>query len=295
MPGKGTSGERKRGHGPQKRYLEFIVPDAVETSNASRRPRKTLVLSSGGLFGAYQAGVWRELEDVFEPDVVVGASIGSLNGWAIAGGATADQLFAWWQAVGSQQILGSPANMRLRVPRSWRQGVIDCRPLFGQIEKFHAHWRRRRDFAVVATSIPGFRMREFWNEQVTWRHLAASCAVPIVIDMQKIDGETLGDGGLLDHCPLAPALRPRQGLTPEVVVVVDVLPGWPVTPLKTAIKVMQKVGGYRPPSFNGTRVITIAPSGLLGDAQDSLYFDVDRNHNWFEQGSLDAARAKRLL
>ncbi len=199
------------------------------------------------------------------------------------------------QTVGSQQIMGSRENRRWQVPRSWREGVLDCRPLFGQIQKFHAAWRRQLDFAVVATSLPGFRVREFWNDDVTWRHLAASCAVPAFIDMQKIGGRTLGDGGLLDHRPLGPALRPGHGAPPELVVVVDVLPGWPVSPLKTAVRLMQKIGGYRTPDCNGTRVVTIAPSSLLGGPLDSLYFDADRNLRWFEQGRSDAERLKGFL
>jgi len=55
-----------------------------------------LVLSAGGLFGAYQAGVWAELENTLHPDLVVGASIGALNGWMIAGGASARELIDAW-------------------------------------------------------------------------------------------------------------------------------------------------------------------------------------------------------
>src|SRR5579862_9012522 len=48
--------------------------------------KTALVLSAGGMFGAYQAGAWRELSASFRPDLVVGTSAGSLNGWSIAGG-----------------------------------------------------------------------------------------------------------------------------------------------------------------------------------------------------------------
>ena len=43
-----------------------------------------LVLSAGGMFGAYQAGAWKALAPELSPDLVVGTSAGSLNGWAIA-------------------------------------------------------------------------------------------------------------------------------------------------------------------------------------------------------------------
>jgi len=51
-----------------------------------------LVLSGGGMYGAYQAGAWKALADVFRPDLIVGTSIGALNGWAIAGGCEPDEL-----------------------------------------------------------------------------------------------------------------------------------------------------------------------------------------------------------
>src|SRR5258706_10048439 len=55
-----------------------------------------LVLSGGGMFGAWQAGAWRTLADVIQPDLVVGASVGSLIGYAIAGGASPEELRQFW-------------------------------------------------------------------------------------------------------------------------------------------------------------------------------------------------------
>ena len=44
-----------------------------------------LVLSAGGMFAAWEAGVWKALSGRFQPDVIVGTSAGAWNGWAIAG------------------------------------------------------------------------------------------------------------------------------------------------------------------------------------------------------------------
>ena len=52
---------------------------------AAVKPKTAVVLSAGGNYGAYQAGAWEVLAPIVEPDIVVGASVGSLNGWAIAG------------------------------------------------------------------------------------------------------------------------------------------------------------------------------------------------------------------
>jgi predicted acylesterase/phospholipase RssA len=69
-----------------------------------------LVLSAGGMFGAYQAGAWNVLSKRFQPDLVAGTSVGAINGWAIAGGCSAADLLAMWREPATGHL------MRLRVP-----------------------------------------------------------------------------------------------------------------------------------------------------------------------------------
>ena len=78
-----------------------------------------LVLSAGGMYGAYQAGAWRALADVFRPDLVVGASIGALTGWAIAGGCDPDELVDRWMHLDAAahyplEVSTQPAARRVR-------------------------------------------------------------------------------------------------------------------------------------------------------------------------------------
>ena len=40
-----------------------------------------LVLSAGGMFAAWEAGVWKSLSHRFKPDLIVGASAGAWNEW----------------------------------------------------------------------------------------------------------------------------------------------------------------------------------------------------------------------
>src|SRR5258708_39861301 len=62
--------------------------------------KKALVLSGGGMFGAWQAGAWSVLSKSFQPDLIVGASVGSLNGYAIASGCSPQELCALWTRPG---------------------------------------------------------------------------------------------------------------------------------------------------------------------------------------------------
>lgn len=81
-----------------------------------------LVLSGGGGRGAYHVGVYRALveagwiEDGRGPDIIVGTSIGAINGAAIASGRTVAQLEALWRSMRTEdvQTLSREVPMLLR-------------------------------------------------------------------------------------------------------------------------------------------------------------------------------------
>jgi predicted acylesterase/phospholipase RssA len=138
--------------------------------------KTALVLSAGGMYGAYQAGAWKALSAVFQPDLVVGASIGALNGWAIAGGCPPGQLVDRWLS------LDAAARYRWTAPRSVFGGILDAGPLRDVIRQLHAEFQPRTEFALVVTDLLKLEPRLFTGGQVTWRHLAASTAIIGIFD-----------------------------------------------------------------------------------------------------------------
>jgi len=54
-----------------------------------------LVLSAGGMFAAWEAGVWNVLHKRVRPDMIVGASAGAWNAWVLAGGGTTATNLQW--------------------------------------------------------------------------------------------------------------------------------------------------------------------------------------------------------
>ncbi len=88
------------------------------------KPIRTLVLSGGGGRGAFHAGVYRYLmterkpgldadhQGLWSPDVVVGTSIGAVNGAAIVQGISAQRLEAIWLSLREHDIQGLPPGMR---------------------------------------------------------------------------------------------------------------------------------------------------------------------------------------
>jgi len=90
----------------------------------STEPIRALILSGGGGRGAFHAGVYKYLmknhkvnvdsnhASAWEPQIIVGTSIGAVNGAAIAQGMSADQLVAVWKSLEEQDIQGLPPGMR---------------------------------------------------------------------------------------------------------------------------------------------------------------------------------------
>src|SRR5579885_3681765 len=81
-------------------------------------PKTAVVFSAGGMYGAWEVGVWKALAPVLRPDIVVGASIGAVNGYAVAGGCPAEELERQWLA------LDALARVELQVPWGLR-GIVN--------------------------------------------------------------------------------------------------------------------------------------------------------------------------
>ncbi len=84
---------------------------------------RTLVLSGGGGRGAFHAGVYRYLcqshkpglppahQGSWQPDIVVGTSIGAVNGAAIVQGIHPHELESFWRSLRERDIEGLPPGM----------------------------------------------------------------------------------------------------------------------------------------------------------------------------------------
>ena len=105
-------------------------------------PVRALILSGGGGRGAFHAGVYKYLMKnhkvnvdshhmgAWEPQIIVGTSIGAVNGAAITQGMSADQLVEVWKSLEEHDIQGLPPGMRgvaRWAARAIFQEVMDAR------------------------------------------------------------------------------------------------------------------------------------------------------------------------
>ena len=229
------------------------------------------------MFGAYQAGVWDAISDEFDPDLVVGASVGSLNGYLIAAGITPGELMDRWHAVDS---LGEVR---------WRPSarcLLDPSSLERSIEQMVSAVAPRREFAVVVTETLRLRPRLFTWPAVGWEHIAASCGVPLFFPAYRIGGVRYSDGGLIDPLPLWAALE----LGATDIVSVDLLHHRPAA-VRALVGALRLCTGYRRPTTAGVRLVEIHPHAPLGSARDSMYWSADKARRWIAMGRADALDA----
>jgi NTE family protein len=224
--------------------------------------RTALVLSGGGLFGAWQAGAWSVVRERFAPDLVVGASIGALNGYLIASGASAEDLRGRWL---------DPSLARIGTLGATLRGLT-------------TRYQPRIPLAVAVTDMFRLKPRVFCGSEITWKHLAASCALPLVLPPRRIGGRWYVDGGLLNSLPLWAAVESGAAR----IVALHALPEIPSFALRVLAKAFRALAGYDPPRSSSIEVEMLVPSQRLGGVRDSLLWKRANVERWWELGVSDA-------
>ena len=230
------------------------------------------------MFGAWQAGVWKALAGRFRPEIVVGASVGALNAWAIAGGAGPEELIEDWLS----EECATLAMFRLMQP-PWR-GVFDARPLHARIRRLWERYRPRVETGVVATDLARLRPRLFRDEEIGWRHLAASSAVLLCYPQVGIEGRIYTDGGLLGPLPVWAAAR--MGATR--ILAVNALTRAPSRIVGSVVRGFRALAPGLPGTPDGVEVHTISPSRPLGRLRHTVFWRRESAERWIEMGEQDA-------
>ena len=145
------------------------------------------------------------------PDLVLGSSVGALNGAAIAADPSAEaveRLARLWAALGTADVFASSLLGQMRTLARSHTHLHSNTRLRALIEE-QSPGVQIEDLAVpfqcVAVSIETARARWFDQGPVTDAVLA-SCAVPGLLPPVLIDGEHYLDGGLVDSLPLGRAV-----------------------------------------------------------------------------------------
>ncbi len=170
------------------------------------------VLGGGGVLGATQVGMVRALaESGVRPDLVLGTSIGALNGAFVAadpGEEGAARLAEVWEAVVRDGVfLENPVKQAARVARH-RTHLLSSAPLRHVVERYlpvSTFEELEVPFQCVAACIEDAGGHWFTAGEIT-DPVVASCSVPGLFPPVVIDGRHYLDGGLVHSIPVGRAL-----------------------------------------------------------------------------------------
>ena len=169
------------------------------------------VLGGGGILGAHEVGMLRALaESSIEADVILGTSVGAINGALFASDPTMDgvtRLSELWRDSSMAELTGSLLRRISTFARSGthlesldraRARLVRALPV-QRVEELAV------PFQCVAASIE--RAAEHWFDTgVLADVVLASCAVPGVLPPVRIGDEHFIDGGIVNSVPVARAV-----------------------------------------------------------------------------------------
>jgi NTE family protein len=169
------------------------------------------VLSGGGSLGAVQVGMLQALaERGIAPDLVVGSSVGALNGAWVAGhpGTPVAELAAVWRAIRRADVF--PLSVRGTLGLLGRRNHLVSPAGLEKLVRSNLPHHRLEDFPVplhvVATEVAtGMEVVLARGDAV--QAVLASSAIPGVFPPVDVEGHLLMDGGVVDNTPVSHAVR----------------------------------------------------------------------------------------
>lgn len=180
-----------------------------------KRPKNKIgfVLGGGGRLGAAEVGMLRALfEREVVPDVIVGTSIGAMNGAAVAAAPTLetiDELEEMWTTLDKNEVFSGSVLAGAAHLVKTRTSLQSNQPLRRLIQKMlpaTTFEELEIPFQCVAASIE--RAAEHWfSKGPLVDAILASSAVPGILPAVKIDGEHFIDGGIVNSIPIGRAVE----------------------------------------------------------------------------------------
>ncbi|HET9518138.1 MAG TPA: patatin-like phospholipase family protein [Actinoplanes sp.] len=185
---------------------------AALPARAGERP-VAFVLGGGGVLGAVEVGMLRALFRAgFTPDVVIGTSIGAVNGALVAADPTeavTERLVRLWASPEAAAVYGDSIARQVRrfAARTHLHSPLPLRSLLAAELGTSARFEDLRvPFRCCAASIE--RAAEHWFDSGPLvEAVLASASVPGLLPPAQIDGEHYVDGGIVNSIPIGEAVR----------------------------------------------------------------------------------------
>ena len=170
-----------------------------------------IVLSGGGAWGSYEAGVIKALNEYgIKFKLAAGTSVGALNASMVAADETAG-IIRIWENISSAKVLKGGISGIMR------GSIYDNSPLEKLInEEINDRVAQKvinsqTKLMIVSSNIKNKKElieEEFRSKEQIIKALLSSTAIPFIFPNQKrSENEILVDGGIIDNFPIKPAVK----------------------------------------------------------------------------------------
>jgi NTE family protein len=174
--------------------------------------RTAFVLAGGGSLGAVQAGMLRALlSHGVTPDLIVGTSVGAINGAYLAASPTAAgvaRLETLWRGLRRRDVF--PVSLRSLIGLAGRRNYMVDPSGLRRILEAHLPYRHLEEAAVplhvVATDLLGGAVVRLSAGPVV-EAVLASCAIPAAFPPVRIGAQYLMDGAVASNTPVRTAME----------------------------------------------------------------------------------------
>lgn len=244
-----------------------------------QKPHKktALVLSGGGSRGAYQCGVWQALTELgVTPDIVIGVSVGAINGSMVVQGDPIKTANLWREMETDMVFdIDADAGIQDYVREFFTNQGAGTGGLQGLLRQYVDEDAIRNspiDFGLVTTEIPSMKGHYLWKEDIPrgrlYDYITASASAFPAVHPIEIGGRYYIDGGYENNLPVTMALE--KGATEVIAVYLDA------------------VGRFRPAELEEVPNLTFIESRW--DLGDFLIFDTENARRILRIGYLDAMK-----
>lgn len=206
--------EPKTGRTKESGRVREAIRERGRRDGQRRKPRTAFVLSGGGNLGAQHVGMLQALvERGIVPDVVIGCSVGAMNGAGFALDPTSggvQRLVELWESVADGEMM--PSSRMPNAVQMLRKG-----------EAIHGNHRLRGMLETMLGSSRTFdsltlpfqcNAADIESSMTTWftdgdliEPLLASAALPAAYPPVTIDGHVYIDGGVIENVPIGRAVE----------------------------------------------------------------------------------------
>ena len=184
----------------------------------SVKPKRALVLSGGGVRGAYQVGVLQKwlCEDNIDYDFLCGVSVGALNAFKLATikygkpQEAFEEINKIWRSIKQEHVLKDWEPLG-KLSALWKKSIYDSSPLARLIKKdYHpSKIEKSGKFLRLGAVCLETGEQKFVTEKdknlEKWA--LASASFPVFMEPVKINGKLWIDGGTKVITPLGTAIR----------------------------------------------------------------------------------------